>query len=83
MSKGSFSSGYMLLTLAISRYEARLKVPKSAPEFGSSKHNVVMCYSLMMFHAASALKITGFGWTADPVVEINNPSFHSKVSVKV
>ena len=37
-----------------------------------------MCYSLMMFHAASALKITGFGWTVDPEVEINYPSFLRK-----
>ena len=55
-----------------------LDLYRRASEYGSSKHNVVMCYSLMMIHAASALKITGFGWTADPVVEINNLSFLRK-----
>ena len=38
-----------------------LDLYRRASEFGSSKHNVVMCYSLMMLHAASARKITGFG----------------------
>ena len=49
-----------------------------ASELWSSKHNVVMCYSLMMVHAASARKITGFGWTAYPMAEINNLSFLRK-----